>query len=405
MIEKLKKLNDYRGIQRLIEPLPKPGFRQKQTQYASVVDKLEDKIVERVYAFRYKNKKHLEIKEVVRRIEGLDKVLVRDTDFGMWGYRTIWGKIRSSYYGDIEPTHKWHEEDAKYFQLDSFRLFNIDNLIELDESLEYCNYDPKKHGNVIVYINTFRKYPEFELLSKSGLEYFAYSKMLMRKMKTDKEFRSFVLRHKEIIRLRHYNYSMIKLAFDRNTDFKEAVKLYDLQTGLKSYGLLRIFKGKENSFYEYLDKQNKNINYYSDYFKMALEFILEKDFKKDTKYLYPHDLEERHNYYMNLIAERKEKEEQEKYRKLELIAKKYTILEFAKDGLIVFVAPNYNEIVKEGKELNHCVATQSGYIDSFLNEKRLILFIREQEKIDKPFYTVELELSNLKVLQCRTQNN
>ena len=58
------------------------------------------------------------------------------------------------------------------------------------------------------------------------------------------------------------------------------------------------------------------------------------------------------------------------------------------------------ELIDEGSRLNHCVAQ---YISKMANGVTAIFFVRNTEKPNKSFYT--LELCGKRVVQCRTKNN
>jgi tRNA/tmRNA/rRNA uracil-C5-methylase (TrmA/RlmC/RlmD family) len=65
------------------------------------------------------------------------------------------------------------------------------------------------------------------------------------------------------------------------------------------------------------------------------------------------------------------------------------------------VIPNTTgEIIYEGQQLHHCVGT---YVDRVIKGETVILFIREKETLDSPFYTMEVK--NGKVVQVRGKNN
>lgn len=64
--------------------------------------------------------------------------------------------------------------------------------------------------------------------------------------------------------------------------------------------------------------------------------------------------------------------------------------QFLKKGEKYSVLPvdGYDSLVKEGKDLDHCVAT---YADALANGKTNIYFLRRNEKPDASFYTAEVE--------------
>ena len=75
-------------------------------------------------------------------------------------------------------------------------------------------------------------------------------------------------------------------------------------------------------------------------------------------------------------------------------------MEWEKDGLLIRLPVDGDEITAEGAYLRHCVG---GYVDRMANGKTTIFFVRRVEEPDKPFYT--LEWLNGRVQQCRTTHN
>lgn len=66
-----------------------------------------------------------------------------------------------------------------------------------------------------------------------------------------------------------------------------------------------------------------------------------------------------------------------------------------------FTTPNcHDDLIKEGKELKHCVGNQT-YLLKVIKQESLVLFIREKK--DSAFFTVEYDKNGL--VQCRSKNN
>lgn len=74
--------------------------------------------------------------------------------------------------------------------------------------------------------------------------------------------------------------------------------------------------------------------------------------------------------------------------------------QFKSDGLIVLPPHSAQEIVVEGQKLRHCVG---GYARSMAERRTAILFIRQEAKQNKPFFTVEVQGD--KIRQVRGSNN
>lgn len=60
------------------------------------------------------------------------------------------------------------------------------------------------------------------------------------------------------------------------------------------------------------------------------------------------------------------------------------------------------DLINEGKNLCHCVGS---YIERVANKESMIFFIREIDKIDKSYFTLEINPKNFQIVQCRGLHN
>lgn len=157
----------------------------------------------------------------------------------------------------------------------------------------------------------------------------------------------------------------------------------------------------------YLDKQFSktdltsypgNRGILSDY-KDYLEFCIELNYDMRNEFvLFPKHLKEAHDEANGKI----------KCKEVEIYDPKIAAMrgklkrqyQFKAKGLIVMPPHSAQEIVTEGQKLHHCVG---GYAKTMADHKCAILFIRQEEQPDKPFYTVEVR--NDKIIQTRGRNN
>ena len=58
-----------------------------------------------------------------------------------------------------------------------------------------------------------------------------------------------------------------------------------------------------------------------------------------------------------------------------------------------------SDLVREGQSLNHCVGSQERYYKNHMAGTKLIFFIREINKREKPFVTMEVDMSDFRILQ------
>ena len=111
------------------------------------------------------------------------------------------------------------------------------------------------------------------------------------------------------------------------------------------------------------------------------------------------DVNELHRYHNMLIEiniadkETRDKEEQERLNKLaaKLYDQRKEKFEYADDNFSIIVPEEMNKITKEGVYLHHCVG---GYISRVAEGRTNILFLRRNEEIEIPFFTIEVNNHN-----------
>ena len=111
------------------------------------------------------------------------------------------------------------------------------------------------------------------------------------------------------------------------------------------------------------------------------------------------DVNELHRYHNMLIEiniadkEVRDKEEQERLNKLaaRLYDQRKEKFEYADDNFSIVVPEEMNKITKEGVYLHHCVG---GYISRVAEGRTNILFLRRNEEIEIPFFTIEVNNHN-----------
>ena len=137
-------------------------------------------------------------------------------------------------------------------------------------------------------------------------------------------------------------------------------------------------------------------SYVRDYWRMLAEVY---DGKPPKEMLYPNDIVACHD---RMVLLRREKEDKQVTKGINDYSRKMQFLSYTdkKAGLLIRPAESQAELIKEGKLLNHCVAT---YAKSMSSGKTCILFIRHTDKPDVPYFT--LEYRDGLVIQNRGKNN
>ena len=74
----------------------------------------------------------------------------------------------------------------------------------------------------------------------------------------------------------------------------------------------------------------------------------------------------------------------------------------ANHTLFIRAPHNHQEIIDEGKDLQHCVAT---YAKRVAAGETVILFVRRRKEPDEPYYTLNIDPKDGHMIQCRGLRN
>lgn len=159
--------------------------------------------------------------------------------------------------------------------------------------------------------------------------------------------------------------------------------------------------GSVNRMVNYLKKQKESprtvVQTWRDYLRMARQEGL--DVTDDIVRL-PKDLEARHDQLVERINARRDEErrmkEKEKYAHLDARirerlpdVKRYF---WEDDTYMIVPAGRCEELVEEGRALHHCVGANDFYMTAMADGRSWILFLRRKSELDKPYYTVEIDM-------------
>ena len=146
---------------------------------------------------------------------------------------------------------------------------------------------------------------------------------------------------------------------------------------------------------EYLGEQGIMPRDYGDYLNQCRELQYNL---RDTAICMPRDFEKMHTRLSKLIEHRQSEEEQ---RLFKMNYSERRALEFSSGGLMIRQPKCIDEIIAEGKELEHCVG---GYAERHAQGALTIMLLRKKSEPDKPYYTVEVS-NDYKIVQCRGLRN
>ena len=186
----------------------------------------------------------------------------------------------------------------------------------------------------------------------------------------------------------------------RPDDIMQLIKVfgYSLNT-LEKYGSeiwkLSRYLFKQSQQTDGRDKPDQMLTTWSDYIEMAQGVGYDI---KDSEIRYPGRLQAAHD---RLILAKHYRESPKLVQKFKEIYTRLEPLTWQKGSLLIRPAASENELIQEGKILCHCVG---GYGQQHC-EGSPIFFIRRADKPDIPYYTLQLSLKGLYVIQNRGYHN
>lgn len=372
------------------------------TRYYAYLTKIDGELGKITVACKeYKNEWYC--KQVAVHSIHSDVCLSKDTN-----YYYIGGYVTSWYEEGLSYKKYWETGEWEFFVPENMNTAPVINPEYALKFKEYRYSAVNKFGrwNVFKYLRLYEQYPQAEMLVKFDLGYLALSKQILKKVGSDKRFRKWLANKRKELSTNYYYVETIMQAYktgrplDETQNFLKRKRAFDHDKYLKP--LRELFKGKDlERFFNYLDEQNTSYRTYMDYLT-ACKF-LRLDMSED-KNRFPHDFRRWHDIrideYHTAKAEADEKERAALYEKFATVADKYLPLQKdRKDAFIVIIARSPKDLIREGDILHHCVG-RMGYDQKFVREETLIFFVRNAEKPDTPFVTLEYSLSQKKVLQC-----
>lgn len=166
---------------------------------------------------------------------------------------------------------------------------------------------------------------------------------------------------------------------------------YDIKERVELAGAKNFWKATR-----YLDKQKQRTYTLRDYWRMA--DLLHMDLDND-RVRWPKDLKSAHDKAAARYKRQKSEQLAEKFAQRLAELERYAW----QDGdILIRPCGSEEELIQEGKDLNHCVAS---YAERHANGETAIFFIRRAGEPDKPWYTLELDEKALYVRQNRGKRN
>lgn len=134
-----------------------------------------------------------------------------------------------------------------------------------------------------------------------------------------------------------------------------------------------------------------------DYIEMSKEMGIDMSHKSVR---YPPDCIEAHNRVMKQHESVKNELDDKRFKEnVEAIYEAIGNADFQKDGLCVVLPQSRTDFIMEGNALNHCVGSVSRYFENHMKGRQMIFFIRKVAKPDKPYFTMEADMTSRSILQ------
>lgn len=284
------------------------------------------------------------------------------------------------YPNDWQSTLK-KNQDMRYLDLPPIQRYNIERIYKYREEIEYL----QKIGNYSLSESIM-----FSGKIPYGNDYFSTVDMSIINKK-------WLKRYKSLLKNSDKSFNEIMLQIDVQ---KHHGKMVDGGSHLVHYKQMRKLPKaiKRTKFLNYIKKQkfsNFSISYYLDYINMLQEL----DTPLDDSMVFPKDLQKAHDKAVDTINRLERELKRQTYDKRLNQIKNY---DKEIDEFVFLVPKDLQEIVDEGNELRHCVGNQD-YLDRHANGQTTIVFIRQKDKPNQPYFT--MEYANQRVVQIQGKRN
>lgn len=288
-----------------------------------------------------------------------------------------------------------------------------------------CTWNKHSTTDMVKFFNLYSKYPAIEYLTKLGFTSLVYDKLA-----NYRTFSAINWRGKTLLKVLGLTKNELKEIKVKNIDVTFVfLKLLQISKKDKSNYTLEEIKSIEqaNNYYYYYkelqsvlkymslrrannyinkqyDKQRKlnpsskyNVFYDKGQVLISLNDYISDCIKlnadvTDEHVLFPKNLYMAHQNTSKVLKVNENKELDKYIRERLKYLDKYN---FEYNGLLIRAAKSSKELIEEGQELHHCVAT---YIEKYAKAKTNILVIRKISDPEIPYFTLELR-DNL-IIQC-----
>lgn len=334
------------------------------------------------------------------------------TDYEFNSYENRWHEIWNPLKSENDPDLR----RGRFYADNSYTVIDRE---EIEKTfLKYADRctDPiysEVAGCYIKYLCEFAKHPNIEYLIKSGFGYIIAQKFtegtvcgIKINFRSNDVKKMLKLSKTEMDMLKNRNCETLSAYYalrkkDPSTDEKtrlQAACRYKYTVDIL-LAIINKTKLSLKKLLNYMDKQGSCciIEDWNDYLNQCIRLKYDMT---DTLITKPKNLNEAHERLTNII---KIKADELAQHELEERNKKLVKMEYIDEerGLQIVIPQSVQEIINEGKRLNHCVGS---YADRHAKGRLTILFLRKANEPNVPYYTMEVSTEG-QIVQCRGYKN
>lgn len=328
---------------------------------------------------------------------GKQRIYDYEYKFVTYGYGSYWVIEPNGYIGH----HKGFVYNGNLSEVFGDKYYNV--------SMSSILSDQRHPIDFIKLLDNLKNLPETEYLCKLGLTNFASQISNGSLNSNGRNFREIMGVPKEYVPMYRdcgviiSEHHVISAARDyitpeklqRFRELKIATYDYDRVEDILEFlsmeSMCRYIK-RQSEVIEYTDA-NRIVEWISDYYRMSKELEIPID-KRSAR---PKDIREAHDLLLPRYTQvRDERQEQASKRALAFINEQFR--EYSSDGMCIVLPRLRSDFIREGQILSHCVGMQR-YYDNHIAGTRMIFFIRKSDSPNTPYFTCEIDMTSLQVLQ------
>lgn len=207
------------------------------------------------------------------------------------------------------------------------------------------------------------------------------------------------------------------LQYEEEMEFLEK-KIKITQESLEYLNKKKVKKSECEDILKELKSVNRMVNYmikqkiatnrlaqtWRDYLRMARDEGMDTT---DDIVRLPKDLKARHDQLVELRNARRDaeriKKEQKKYKDLNKLIRDHLPetkrLYWEDSTYMIIPAGKCEELMEEGRSLHHCVGSSDVYMQKMAKGISWICFLRKKENLEKPYYTLEVDMKTDAIVQ------